>query len=413
MGLGFRVVADLPDGPQWGGRGSPELFIQNLIDRIPERLGDSDHASLVGWGSVPNGADLLLHPAEEPFELRLEGNQLFAQGKTSSAGPGYHAFLIEWLERIGSEEGFSWIWSDPAREVEDETGYAIDRDFAKLQGEMARWFAQVAEHLLSVEADPETVFALAMPVGFAWAGDAFALSSLGTWSREFIEEAADGSAASGSAASQYFPWWSKDRDADFWRNCGLVYAWTDVPWREPQGDEERRFFEVTDRCWSRARTLDPTVELPEAEWAELRACLSEDPPSRPEPTGIGFRRGRLTKPLTGGWGIDVPGWFLESTEKEGTTILFWDRTRTIRATSFSTAGEELPPVPDGEVTLREETREGSAEIVAVASESESYWQLQGEMRSASSLCVITIAYEDEASRAWAIETWQSLRHREG
>ena len=120
MGLGFRAVADLPPGPQWGGRGSPELFVQNLIDRTPARLGDGDHASLVGWSSVPQGVEFLLHPAEEPFELRVEGDQLFAQGKTSSAGPGYHAFLIDWLERIAAEEGFTWTWTDPAREVEDE-----------------------------------------------------------------------------------------------------------------------------------------------------------------------------------------------------------------------------------------------------------------------------------------------------
>ena len=412
MGLGFRAVADLPSGPQWGGRGSPELFVQNLIDRTPARLGDGDHASLVGWSSVPQGVEFLLHPAEEPFELRLEGDQLFAQGKTSSAGPGYHAFLIDWLERIAAEEGFSWTWSDPAREVEDETGYAIDRDFEKLQGEMASWLAKVAEYLLTNEAEFDaSPFALAMPVGFSWMGEAFALSSLGTWSRDFFVRAVEGDAGTLEAGAQYFPWWSKERDATFWRNCGNIFAWTDVPWRAPQGDEEKRVFEVTDRCWSRARTLDPSVEIPEAEWAELRACLSDHPPHRPAPTGIGFRRGLLTKPLTGGWGIDVPGWFLESTEKEGSTLLFWDKTRTVRATTFSLDWDGPPPVPEGELQLSEEDRTGYAEIVAVAGEDEDYWQLQGEMRSAKSLCVITIAFQSEEERGWATETWKSLRWR--
>ena len=60
--------------------------------------------------------------------------------KTSSAGPGYHAFFISCLDQIEKRLGLAWNWSEDERvggEPTDETCHALSRDFSALQSDMA------------------------------------------------------------------------------------------------------------------------------------------------------------------------------------------------------------------------------------------------------------------------------------
>ena len=406
MGLGFKIGAPLPAGPRLGGLGSPELLIQKIIDGTPARIGDAGHAAITAWGSAPNGVDFILHPAEEPLELRTNDGWLEATAKTSSAGPGYHAFAIEWLDRVAAEFNLAWHFEDEAREYIDETGFATARDFDALCDQFSHWFASLAGRLLETEA---TELALALPVGFQVRTGAFAISSMGMWEREWFEGVANHSTDPETAGRAYFPWWDRDRDQFFWLNCARVLAWVDVPWRAPQGDQETRIIENTLACFARARSLDPALELPEAEIAELSALLSDDPPARPAPTGIGFRRRPMRKPITGGWSVEVPGTFQETSEKEGRLIVFWDGTRTIRTSSFA-FGPEPPPRPEqGEFLLDDGEHWGTASIDQAEEDGADYWVLHGEVRAFDGVCVTTIGFDDPTDREWAIETWKSLR----
>ncbi len=407
MGLGFRVGAQLPTGARLGGLGSPELLLQKVIDATPQRVGDSDHAAITAWGSVPNGVDFILHPAEEPLELRVVDGWLEATAKTSSAGPGYHAFAIEWLDRVADEFGLTWSWADEAREYLDETGFAETRDFESLQAEMFAWLRFVAKRLLGSE---QAEWPLGLPMGFWVRGDHYAISSLGRWSREWFEAAAAADDTNSTDHGRaFFPWWNRDRDALFFKNCALVQAWVDVLWRAPVGDQERRCLENTLACFHRARALDPALELPESEIAEIEALIAGNAPERPRVSGVGFRRLPMRKPVTGSWTLEVPGYFQETSERDGGTIVFWDGTRTIRSSSFAFGPEEPPRPETGSLVFDEDGRWGTAEIDRIEQEGAVYWQLHGEMRAPGSVCVVTVCFDDADDREWAIESWRSLR----
>jgi len=80
---------------------------------------------------------LELHPAEEDVRFFVDDHDyLICSARTSSAGPGYHAFLVELLEMIQGPAKISWIWDDEEKEFMDETTYFSKRDFNTLQMEM-------------------------------------------------------------------------------------------------------------------------------------------------------------------------------------------------------------------------------------------------------------------------------------
>lgn len=155
MGLGLYIEA--PNERQRGAMEVAELCRESIEDELL-----ADFASTT---SESERAQLTLHPAEESIFFERRDNRILCSAKTSSAGPGYHAYVVELLDRVGREHGLRWKWEfAPDAEVSgDECEFFQRRDFALLQADMARHLRALARYLVDEQVEEAS---LSLPVGF-------------------------------------------------------------------------------------------------------------------------------------------------------------------------------------------------------------------------------------------------------
>jgi hypothetical protein len=376
---------------------------------------------------------VIIHPANQPIEFSVPSEGLLVcSARTSTGGPGYHAYVVGLLDKIAEECGLEWIW-DEGEEFSDETGFATDRDYRALQDSMLEWLQGLARAVAEVDREEEhNSIAVTWPLGrFHVASDHFAVTPLGPRSREWFEEIATSEISQlDGKGLEFFPWWQREMDAAFWRNCGLVQAWMDIPWHAPQNNEERKLYEVVFECFDRATQLDPAIQLPREDIEEMRAILKR--PKRdvtpPREGLVGYRRNPVNMDLPGGWSITVPGYFHEDTEDDGRTSVFYFGNRTIHSSSFTMKlkeGEQESPAEmlaslfteERELAIEElsQTRDHlhyAAVVLPPEKKGEKTFTLMGAACMPGSLGIVTICFPGESEKEWAVETWKSLHHRE-
>src|SRR5258708_4892146 len=62
---------------------------------------------------------IALHPAAGPLRVESEGGQVMIETKTSTVGPGFHAFLVSVLEAAQGTLGVQWELSDDSNYLRD------------------------------------------------------------------------------------------------------------------------------------------------------------------------------------------------------------------------------------------------------------------------------------------------------
>jgi hypothetical protein len=418
MGLGLYIK--VPSASL--GKRSIDVLKEGISDFAYHDPSDSLLNGLVRCGASSDRLYVRLHPAEEDVEFFLDPNgNLVCSAKTSTAGPGYHAFLVDWLHRLGEAVQLKWDWQSGEGEG-DETGYHEHRDFGRLQGEMANWLGGLSKTLQESSWDGMENIMLGLPLGFEVPDvNAFAISALGCWPRSWFEEMISADAGRRREMAQaFFPWWGQQQDALFWDRLGRVLAWVEVPWHVPANDRERAVCQSTLDCFARAKELDSAIPSPDQEFGELRGFLSEDAQrSPPRPDGIGFRRQVSARVLTGGWTVRVPGYYYDELENDGETQVYWFKGRTVRGSSITVTGKDGRRVPatklvenppKGATSFSKDRFAGWASIKHVEEKGEgSYWMLQGRMAASNNVCQLTICYDDKTDEEWALKTWQSIR----
>jgi len=371
-----------------------------------------------------------VHPAgvELRFHMDTPGEML-CEAQTNPCGPGYHAFLIELVDAIGAQCKLSWREENDG----DVTGYWQERDFVKLQGEMMSHLRAMAQFVSSQQTDK---FRISLPVDFGPAGEYFAASPLGFWTSEWFQEILQADDAAQSLAATFFPWWDKGMTATTWRNFGLTMAWCELPWHPPCNTAERQAFQRTLDSFSRARELQPDIQLPEQEIAEIQELLrwTGIVTTPPVPTGIGFRRGLMCTMLPGEWTIDIPGFFLtQYDEANGTTVFYFDD-KTIRINTYMVNGNDDQPISrEDALHFAEEQCEKNMQRHGVAIEErilehhrhlsrmanlykaeekgrKYYWSLGGWHVTTGHLCLTTLSFDNIADKEWALRTWRSIMH---
>ena len=434
MGLGFQIHGSARGRGLLRRKPSHAELCRQLQDAIFQAVPDPLQHRLLRFAAHPEGMEVTFHPAAEPVEFGFgDDGELVVSAKTSTVGPGYHAMLVELVDAIGPPAGIDWDWSDLDEEEGDETGYHKDRDFGALQDEMLAWLKGLADLLLQNYEDERGQIALCMPIHYRLVTGQFAHSPLGFWDRAWFEAlaAAEGERAE-SLAAAFFPWWNHPADASYWRDCGLVLAWTELPWTPPVDEPERQLYELVVECFGRARKLDPAIGLPLPEIAEIRDLLSsEDTGQPPKAEGIGYRRHRRRHVLSGGWSIELPGYFREIHDAEDKgTILLAHGARGLRFTSYAVT----PKAPDapmpGQMVRDVEAERGGQGFCAsheenglvgwgneFEAEQEGGWHFQAcvgkDGDGTGEFCILTFTYENPAEgRDWALEIFRSIRHQE-
>jgi len=253
---------------------------------------------------------------------------LLIEAKTNSAGPGYHAYVCELIDGLGVA---------PLK-VEDETGYYESRDFAALQCEMEKWVQVVGKQILDIASQGMySNIAVSMTLDWSPMSEHFTCCPLGHFERDFFERI-QGSFGFGG---EFFIWWNKDRDGQFYRNAAINLMLCDINWLPPQDDFEMNAIKTALDCLDAASSLDPSLDFPVAEWVELAnlsgnmglaAIISNLNPNYGKAT-LGYKRGIITS-SAGGWRFAHKGMMHFTVENEA-TIVYWDDAHTIRVTSFA------------------------------------------------------------------------------
>lgn len=395
-----------------------QTAIKKLLQNAVTAFGDAELDARVKTFEQGDRAWIRFSSGEEDVELFPKDGGLHCYAKTSSLGPGYHVFLVNWLKRMDQKLKLDWLWAEEDGDHGDETGYGTHGQFESVQDEMLRQLTAMAGVVL--ENEDSTGFKLNMSLDFPGVeGEHFAIFSMGFLSREWFERIQSGDPATkAQLASQYYPWWNRERDANFWHRMGLLQMWSHTRWNVPQTDAERTEMEFTRHCFKRARTLDAKLKLPTRELEELDALLEPDAEDRVPPPGIGFFRGNMTHTIGASWRITLPGYYHFEQQEDGAHV-FWFNTRTVWATAFSFKGKNGNlPSADESLSLKEVEKE-SAELFSkdhlrgcsefTPGDDGTYIQLNARMAVAGSMLMLTICV-DESERDWALNVWRTAFH---
>jgi hypothetical protein len=431
MGLGFRVTA--PIGPE-GFLVKHTPTHQELLDRlqtaIPALLVDERLQAFL-WMAVEEETLLVgCHPTAEPLRVFFPTDAvLCCEARTQGAGPGYHAFLVDLLQKVGQKCRLRWQWDGNGEDDTDDTGYAQQKNFAKLQGEMLRWLKAVCANLLEQADDGAKRLRLCMPQNYPYLADEtfFLMTALGPRAREWVAKtaAAEGAALQ-TAGAEFFPWWNRPCDAAFWRNTGLALAWVDLPWHPPVGEQEQALYGLAAFCFEQAAAGSTPVHLhPVA--TEIAAMQTGDdstcPP--PDPAGVGYRRQVMLHALPGGWTLPLPGCYYTSMEANGERYNFAYGSRAISVTTLSVASRSENASFEEHLLQKLKALHGEAELLkfqrgtligraAIAHGADGgCWSLTGYVAASNNMALLTLTFPGETELDWATGVWQSLTHPEG
>jgi hypothetical protein len=422
MGLEIKTSAEIPRLRLLGRRPPRDQILSEVSTAVMQAVADPLLRSLVRREIRAHTLAVHLHPVAEPiyFTWAPEG-KLWASAKTSTSGPGYHAQVIDILRSIGRCCQLNWCWA--GSDVGDDTEYALIRDFQDLQEQMARFLGALAQGVVESYRNSRRV-ALNMPAGYAVIRSEKVITPLGPlrWGR--LEKLADWRGQDLlTGAQEFYAWWNRACDADFWRKYGLSIAWCNLKYRLPMNHEERVEMETAREALQRADRLE-AGSAQEQLLSEIEQLLAADPGEHrsPRPEGVGYLRGVVTLPATGLWSVDLPGWWHREVTPDAGELCFWWQGRSVRISSLSVEDEtgHVPqpeallsgrsrPQQTPDVEFRHGRRIGWAHIGPADDEADEY-ELQGTLAVPGSLAMVTIRFEDPSHRSWAIDTFQGIRH---
>lgn len=303
-----------------------------------------------------------LVPAADAISFDLSQAGLGVGLRTSTAGPGYHAAVIDLLDALAETCGLAWDWGQQADRSFDETGYAVTRDFAALQQEHAGFLRDLMEASLESGAD-SGAFCVPWGLGIDEEGLACPLGIKPIAWRLAVSEAKQATRL--TLASEFFPWWTREIDAAFFENMLRCLLWQHVEWRQPQTPHESRILLMIEEA--AARLKDIAGRIP----ADLREALKElDEAVRsdkaPASTGIGYRRRAVLRELFDSWHVSLPGTLVEDIADDGTTAQFIGPRYALRASAITvkTSGDKPVHWPETVAEAGQVTAHGLSRRVA-------------------------------------------------
>lgn len=394
---------------------SGELF-EAIVAAVEGEVRDPFDQAMLSCTTEDERLLVGLSPLSEPmvFEVGPRGT-LTVETKTSTLGPGYHAWVVDILKAVGAECGIEWDWS------EDETAFARDGDFAALQGAMSEFLGAFAASVLSHDSGGPLLINAGMGGDRTLRTD-FTLTPLGPRDRAWWERARR-LRGTGEASRQFYPWWNRERDALDWRSIGEALMWSEVQWRPPEDEREEAVMRGALHALDRACTMDPSLVVFASEANELAMFLDHDgdePPPVPAATGIGYRRETVRRQAPGPWSLELPAYFGVHWDQEEGELQFFHARKSVCISTFGASddsGRNSTPVEmfrsmQPEVTdwieFRRGPRQGCARIGWEEAEGSGAWVLSGCMASSGEGAIVLVIFDDEDQREWALGVWRSI-----
>ncbi len=420
MGLGLSIRLPLKGTLKKAAAKELQAFCQVLADSVRDDV-------MRAFATIEEQSETVyvtLYPGTEPVTVSVEDGWIVLDAKTSGAGPGYHAALVDLLDGVGVASKYPLDWRNEDTCV-DETGYGAHRDFARLQGVMLDHF----KSLCRIITDPKKAHDGLLHID--WSMDAprvdgpwAAVSPVGTWTREwFLHASRDENAR--TAAAEFMIWWNKERDQRDKAKLVATFLWSVCRWRPPIDDREKAFYELVLANADQSGPLLSTYNVSTDDLAEFRLLSRTEPEEAPVPRegGLGIYRGDAAVSVPGGWWFAAPGYMYQDVEDDGGVLLLWHAGRTIRVSTFS------PRLPNGKPVSAKQLMQDFADessktgkavrsregqllrqyTIIPPNEDEEWFCLSGCAAIDGEVALLTIAFEDAGDDGWAAEVFGTVR----
>ena len=251
-----------------------------------------------------------VHPAAFPVRLHATvDGAVDAMAVTSAVGPGYHTYVGRLVQRLGTATEVAWANPEGGAGTTGTTRFVTGSDRATIEREMLLWLQATLKSIREERGRGETGIQLSLPMRTRFTFDGAVATPLGprddAWLAAAIERP--------QMAVDVWPWWSDAVDSRSILGRALCLMWTEIRWRPPGPDELGAIDEVLELL-RRAYTLDPSLDYPWPEWAELMAYRGHEnalaATVRDRAVGvdrppIGYRR-RPVRIRHEGWSLTVP-----------------------------------------------------------------------------------------------------------
>jgi hypothetical protein len=418
--------------------GDTETWLERVRLWLEEHAGEPLESVRIRQDDRDNPAVIAdLHPCAEDVELVVrEPGRVVVSAKTSTVGPGYHAYLCDLMQRLGGALAIDWDGPGDGSDTGDETGYFDTGDLRALEDEFLQWMGGVVRIVTEGLTRDYQWMMISMAIGHHYRHHGPLVTPLGPRDLHWLEAVAEDL----NRGIDLFPWWLAGIGASFYRGRALTRMWRDVRWRAPLTEDEGRLLVDVHLDLARAHRLDPSLEYPWREWrelmddieghfgyvemagadveAEVRRRASLAPADAPL---IGYRRRPVRVDLTDGWSIEIPGEMTEEWDDDG----LWTARDTGRAVFFKSyrlskddgskpATREILDgltLPEGRrIEHRKEDMIGRAALVAPDRGDDDGWRLAGHNVVDGGLAVCNVLFRDPDARDWAIATWRSLEN---
>ncbi|HEY5711267.1 MAG TPA: hypothetical protein VIT38_05170 [Allosphingosinicella sp.] len=317
----------------------PKDIADRLIDSARRWATERGVQELFYAAPLDAGAWISIYPPAGGIAFEPESGRIAFGTKTSVAGPGYHAALVDLCDWLESDLGVRWHWGSGG----DDTNYAVERDLDKLCDAFLDQIIGYSEfHRDNVE--PGELHALNLSEGLAMDGYEGVATPLGPVPAQLLPNVPDSLDETEALARRIFPWWSPTFDQEFWINSLRALMWTEVEWRAARTPWESHVHKAALELGMRLR---PSLDADLSQAVDELAAISPDKETfvAPSPMGIGYLRRRRGFFLPGPWRINLPGYYIEQAEDDGTTTCLWFGNEEIRGSSFTItpkdSGEEV------------------------------------------------------------------------
>lgn len=355
-------------------------------------------------------------------------NQLSGDCQTNVAGPGFHVAAIDYLEVLSKKENFKL-------DVEDETGYFQHRDFDRMREEH---FYPWLKSILELICDKYT----SSDFRICWPTDAFAPRSIDKtvvmpirrFSINEIKLFRNGKIS--DFAKEFFCWNHRERDAYFYRNCGLVLMNTRCFFMPSiRSSQDETINKMCIQLLEQGLSMMKSIPFPREDYETLCKLDGRKPmdisasANLEHACEIGYRKQDISV-LIGQFSITIPGSYLEEYNVENHTMLYYDgeevNWHNIRITSYSFEGdqeaafteklfvkrevEQIMEFPVGEGTCR------LALFKPVSDEEESgivYYHMAGQLLLGSQLLLISYTYGRKEEKDTIINWYQRICGKSG
>ncbi len=330
MHVGIRLKGNFPFHP--GDRRPPphERRLEELAAWLRQHCPDTLLDLKFGESQEQRPALYAAFHYFAPYiEIAFSDNTVRVSALTSHLGPGYHQYLCELLQQIGTDLHILWDRPSKPDGTGDPTGFFYSGDRGALEQAMLAWLKVALSAALSKGWFENTPPTLMVPADRpAYLHEGLVTTPLGPRNAGWVREV-----LSGGSGHDVFPWWHPGL-GHYFRGLLLCHMWLDARWDRTCGKQDEDFIHQLERWADRGQKLDPSIKFPLHELDFLRRCLPKSPAPPGEPPRIGYRRGRMRLDVQRFWTMELPGGMSVHEDKDKDMFIAWDHDRLVSVKYF-------------------------------------------------------------------------------